>query len=157
MALDKAEQDLLNDKNTMVIIPEFGMEYTVAMKWLRANAPKVVSEQRVFTQLTLSSLQTDVCVVSLARDYTMPIQTPQVDVAGHTHYPNRPDVDLLSEVELSNPIKVSKYWVRDNPLRPGRPDTAGILEALGKECSPWRLDFADKGSDKPELLTMVKG
>lgn len=159
MALDKQDQDLLNDKNTVVVIPDFGPEYTIAIKWLRANAQKVISEQRVFTQLVLSALQTDITIVTLAREFsnTSPIQMPQQGLEGKVHYYPRSDAELQSEVQMSEPIKVSKYWIRDNPMRPGRPDTAAILEALGKECGPWRLDFIDKGEDKPEVLALVKG
>jgi hypothetical protein len=156
MPLDKTAQDLLNDKNTVVIIPPFGAEGVIATKWLRKNASKVISEQRVFTELYLSSLQTDITIVTVARDYSNPIQLPQIDAAGYTHYPNRPEVELDDEVAMSQPVKVSKFWVRDNPMRPGKPDTAGILEALGKVTSPWRLEFIDRGAEKPEILQLVK-
>lgn len=157
MALDKADQDILNDKNTIVIIPYFGKENQIAINWLRRNASKVITEQRMFTELYMSSLQTDISIVLVMRNYEIPIQTTEVDNAGNTHYPDRPTAQLDEEVEMTTPLKVSKHWVRDNPMRPGRPDVAGILEALGKESSPWRLEFIDKGAERPEILTLVKG
>lgn len=157
MALDKVKLDTLLDKNTVVIIPEFGEENKIALKYLRKHASKVVSEQRVYTELVMSTLQTDISVVTVARNYANPIKLSEIDKAGMLNYPRRPDSELEDEVEVSAPIKVSKYWVRDNPMRPGRPDTAGILEAIGKESIPWRLDFVDKGAEKPEVLVLRKG
>jgi hypothetical protein len=156
MALDKATQDLLNDKNTIVIIPEYGAEYQIAYKFMKRNAPKAVSEARVFTELALGALQTDVSVVVVARNFENPIQEHKIDVGGKSHYPNRPEADLEAEVQVSDPVKVSKYWVRDSPMRPGRPDNAGILEALGKVIDPWHFEFVDKGEAKPELLKLFK-
>ena len=147
---------LFNDKNTMVIIPEMEEEYRIAYKWLRKHAPKVISEQRVFTELTLSSLQTDITITCLARDYSLPIKHAHINNDDSVSYVNRPEQDLDDEVKFSAPIKVSKFWVRDNPMRPGKPDTAGILEALGKVTSPWRLEFIDKGEAKPDILKLFK-
>ena len=156
MALDKADQDLLNDKNTIVIIPEVQPEYMIATKWLRQNAPKAISEQRVFTELSLSSLQTDIRIVTVARDFAEPVARQVVDAGGGLHYPNRPDAELLAEVDVSDPVQVSKFWVRDNPMRPGKPDTAGILEAINKASMPWIYEFVDKGEAKPDLLKLGK-
>jgi hypothetical protein len=156
VAIDKAEQDTLNDKNTIVIIPPFGQEQVIATKWLRRNASKVISEQRVFTELYLSSLQTDITIVVVARDYSNPIKLVEIDNAGNMHYPNRPDPELEEEVEVTTPVKVSKYWTRENPMRPGKPDIAAMLEQLGKETSPWRLEYTDKGAEKPEIMQLVK-
>lgn len=156
MTLDKAVTDVLADKNTVVVIPEIGKEYDYALKWLRRNASKVISEQRVLTELLISSLQTDITIMTLARDFSNPIEEGQLDVTNKITYHDRAEADLLEEMRLSTPIKVSKYWVRDNPMRPGKPDVPGILEALGKECTPWRYIFVDKGETKPDILKLSK-
>jgi len=156
MALDKATQDALNDKNTIVIIPEVGDEYKIVNKWLKSNASRVITEQRVFTELHLGTLQTDVNIMCVTRNFEMPTRTEVVDNDGRLHYPSRPDAELAAEVCVSEPIRCSKFWIRDNPMRPGRPDTAGILEALNQAVSPWRLDFVDKGENKPQILKLTK-
>lgn len=156
MTIDKAEKELLDDKNTVVIIPEIGKEYQYTMKFLQKNTPRVVSDQRVFTELDLGSLQTDITVVVVAREFSNPLQISEMGADNMPHYFDRPFAELEEEQRISKPVKVSKYWVRDNPMRPGKPDTAGILEALAKECLPWRLDFVDKGEDKPQILKLQK-
>lgn len=156
MAIDKADLDVLNDKSTIVVIPEVGEEYTIVRQYLQQFAPKVISEQRVFTELSLGSLQTDVSVVLVFRIFDNPIRTFATDKDGHAYYPKRPNNELFDEVVITAPVKVSKFWLRDNPMRPGKPDSAGILEALGKVSIPWRLDFIDKGETKPELLKLIK-
>ena len=138
------------------MIPEVGKEYTIALKWLQKHAPKVVSDQRVFTELFMSSLQTDVSIVTVAREFSNPIQTPELDRTNAIYHIDRPEPELFEEVRYSQPVKVKDFWVRDNPMRPGKPDTAGILEALGKGCIPWRYIFVDKGETKPDILKLSK-
>lgn len=152
---DKAELEVLNDKNTIVIVPEAGQEHIIVRKYLQANAPKVISEQRMFSELILSTLQTDITIVVVTRNPTMAPNTTFVDVDGKQHHRPRYDEELLEEVRVSAPVKCSKYWVRDNPMRPGRPDVAGMLEALGKTISPWRLDYVDKGEERPQILKLT--
>lgn len=155
--LSKEQNEALIDKDTIVIIPEFGAENQIAMRWLQKNCSRAVSEQRVFTELTIPALQNGVKVMVVARDYTMPIQVAELDNANNLRYPNRPAAELEAEVKVTNPVHVSKYWKRDNPMRPGKPDVAGILGALGEETIPWRLEYTDKGNEKPEIMTLVKG
>lgn len=154
-APDKAELEVLNDKNTIVIVPEEGAEHRIARKFLQMNAPKVITEQRMFSELVLGTLQTDITILVVTRDPSIATNTTFADVDGKLHHKSRGDEALLEEVRVSAPVKVSKYWVRDNPMRPGRPDVAGMLEALGKTTTPWRFDFVDKGEDKPQILKLT--
>jgi hypothetical protein len=160
MTIDKKLLDTLSEPNTIVIIQDGGVDSQIAERWLEKHAPKVVEEQRVYTELHLPHLQAPQSVCAVFRSPKTPAVGYVVNQQGSLVSFPRPDMPkgddpgTFSEVVVTKPIKVGDYWQRTNTRAPGAPDRPAFMQALQETLIPLRLDFADKGEAKPEILAL---
>lgn len=154
MAITEKQLAALNDKSTVVIIPAEGVESQIALKFLNANAPKVVSEQRVFDELHLLSLQGQIKVCVVHRSPARSAKQYKVRVDGTLVDELRPEKELMDEVIVTFPIEPK--FTREGPMKPLVLDVPGFLEAIGIEMArhSTRLDYVDKGEQRPQILRL---
>jgi hypothetical protein len=143
------------EKDGFAMIPSAEVEAEIALDWLRANAPKLVEEGRVYEEIDVASLQRGTLVAFVFRSPAKPVEETARGDGGERLSVRRPHADLLSEVVCTPLIKVAAYW-RQEPLRPGKPDVAGLLEQAGKLVSPYRLAYSDIASPSPSALRLRK-
>lgn len=154
MAVTDKQLAMLNDKDTIVIIPPSGLESQLAMQWLKANAPKVVQEQRVMDELHLLALQGNIKTCFVFRNPSTPCKEQFVLANGALTDKVRPLKELMDEMLVSKPIE--PHFRREHPLKPAILDIPGYLEAVGKELMPYiRLDYVDKAVERPQKLRLT--
>lgn len=155
--------DVLNDPNTIVLVLDSSVESQIAMRWLRANAPKCVADQRVLTDgLDLRQLQAAFTLCAVYRNPERPAFEYEPDKQGVVRARPRPDQanqntgdpGLFSEMVITKPVKVSDFWDRPSPTAFGTINTARFLEALQPTLSPFRLDYIDKGEQRPSIMKL---
>jgi len=160
MTIDKKLIDALNDQNTIVIIQDGGIDGAIAERWLRAHAPKVVSDERVYDTIKIPHLQASQTVIAVFRSPNTPAQDIVTADQGrmlHRARPEQPkgdDPGTFSEIVVTPPVKVGDFWQRTNPRQPGYIDVPAFMAALQPTLIPLRLDWADKGMDKPTELKL---
>lgn len=153
MPVTEKQLEMLKDKQTLVIIPATGIEGRLAMDFLKANAPSVVKEQRVYEELHLLALQGGIRTTFVFRDPSTPVHEQFVRTDGALSSKQRPTKELMDEMLISH--SVEPEFVREHPLRPAILNVSGYLERVGKALAPHiRLDFIDKGEVKPQVLRL---
>lgn len=146
MALTDKQLAALNDPKTIVIFPASGSESEIAKAFIESNAPKVITEERLFDTLHHGALNSDVKVVVVYRDPRRPVFTYQVTLEGKVHS-RRPEKELFDEMIVTQPV--TPKYTREGPMKPYILDVAGFLEAMGHAMKHCRLDYIDKGMAKP--------
>lgn len=152
MAINEKQLAALNDKSVVIIIPAEGIESALTKKFLQANAPKAVEEQRVFDELHLLALQGQIKVAVVHRNPATPAMKYEVRGDGHmTHY-LRPEKELMDEMIVTKPVE--PRFTREGPMKPLVLNVSGFLEDIGIEMMRFgtRLDYVDKGSQRPQIL-----
>ena len=152
MALTDKQLAALNDKATVVIIPADGVEAQIARQFLEANAPKTISEDRVFDNLHLLSLQGAIKVCAVYRSNKTPSVRYFRREDGVRESELRPINELMDEMIVTAPVE-PKY-TREGPMKPLLLDVAGFLAAMGQQLTPMRLDYIDKGEAKPQVMKL---
>lgn len=153
MAISNKQIEVLNDKQTVVIIPADGPEAKLAQQFLAMNAPKVVEEQRMFQELHLLALQAAIKVVYVYRNPSTPVQQQFVRPDGLMGAVDRPIKELMDEMIVSKPLEPT--FTREHPLKPPILNISSFLEETGKAFTHGlRLDFVDKGMPRPQVLRM---
>ena len=154
MSITAKQLEALNDKATVVIIPDSGVEAQIAVRFLNANAPKVVQEQRVFDELHLLSLQGNIKVCVVHRSPATPAKKYFTRVDGQLVDELRPEKELMDEVLVTEPV--APKFTREGPMKPLVLDVPGFLEAIGIAMAPGgtRLDYIDKGEQRPQVLKL---
>lgn len=157
MALDAKLLEALNDKNTLVVVPEAGREHKMVMEWLRMNAPKVIQTKRVFTELDVAALQQGQQIMTVYHDPEFPLVNYEPDRSGALQAIYRPMAELKDEMVVTQPVKLDESnWTTDpdRPMRAGRPNTARFLSALGAAVTPKCFGYADRGEKHPRILKL---
>lgn len=153
MAVSQKQLEVLNDKNTVVIVPAEGVEAQIAHQFLQHNAPKVVDEQRMFQELHLLALQANIKVVYVYRNPSTPVRQQFVRPDGLMGDAQRPIKELMDEMIVTKPLE--PVFTREHPLKPPILNISSFLEESGKAFSHGlRLDFVDKGMARPQVLRM---
>lgn len=153
MTVTDKQLEMLKDKNTLVIIPATGLEGQLAMQFLKANAPSVVKEMRVFEELHLLALQGGVRTAFVFRDPSTPCHEQFVRTDGALSTKQRPIKELMDEMIVSH--SVEPQFIREHPLKPAILSISKYLEDVGRALAPHiRLDFIDKGEVKPQVLRL---
>lgn len=155
MAITDKQLAALNDKSTVVIIPSYGTESELALKFIKANAPKVIEEQRVFDELHLLSLQGQIKVCVVHRSNAKPSVEYAVRGDGTVVSELRPEKELMDEMLVTKPVEPK--FTREGPMKPLVLDVSGFLEAIGIEMArgSTRLDYVDKGEQRPQILRLA--
>src|ERR1700755_3439901 len=152
MAITDKQLAALNDKDTIVIFPAFGVASDLARTFLVNNAPKVVSEDRMFDTLELTMLQAKMKVCCV---YRMPKTPPMryiLQVAGTKTHELRPERELMDEMFISAPIE--PQFTREGPAKPYKLNVALFLEDMGKALEGANLEYIDKGEARPQVLQL---
>ena len=152
--ITKAQIDTLTEPTTIVIIADGGTDSEVVERWLRKAAPKVVEEQRYYSELHLALLQPGQAVCALFRSPETPALEYYTDASGRQLSKMRPDEQLFPELVITKPVKTADFWQRANPRTPGHINTTEFLQALNESLIPMRLDYTDKGEHKPSILKL---
>jgi hypothetical protein len=154
MPVDKKLIDQLTDQNTIIVLQDGGLDSQIAERWLKANAPKALEDERVFAELHLLHLLPAQSVCAVFRSPATSAQSFVVNQQGSLIGTNRPDAETFAEMVVTKPIKVGDYWTRANARVPGKPDTAAFLQALQETLIPLRLNYADKCKQEPCILVL---
>lgn len=156
MDYTKRLQEVNDNKAVIVIIPDGTEESKVAKRYLKANAPKVLTEERVFEVFDIGALAADTILMFVQRVSDEPAHTyTRVENIGMVRGPLRPDAELFAEMTVSRATKVSDYWKRGSSNTYGRVDTSQIFAALAECAAPLHLRYIDKGEAKPSLLKLA--
>jgi len=154
MTIEKRQIEQLADPNTIVLVLDGGIDAQIAERWLRKNAPKAEQDQRVYDVLELPHLQASMQVCAVFRSPETPALAYSETAQGALVSRPRPDAETFAEMVVTEPVKVGDYWVRDNPRQPGKPDVSAFMQALNTAVRPYRLDYIDKGEQRPSVLKL---
>lgn len=156
MTIDKKLlEQISSDANTIVLVLDAGNESQIAMRWLQKNAPKALMDQRVWTDIRLMQLMAPMSVCAVFRMPISPAVNYGPDLAGVIRTSPRPDSELFEEMKVTTPVKVGDYWLRPSPTSLGQPDVPRFLEALQATLVPYRLDYIDKGEQRPNIMKLA--
>lgn len=154
MTLTKQQLDTLNEPTTIVIVMDGGIDSAIAQRWLAKHAPKVIEDARMYDELHVPHLQGNMTVCAVYRRPDTPALNYTIADQGRVLSAPRPDSETFAEVVVTQPIKVADYWSRPNPRTPGTIDMPRFMEALQASLLPMRMNYIDKGEQKPSILKL---
>jgi len=157
MSVEAKQLETLNDKNTIVIIPDVQLEHKVVMEWLKQNAPKTLKEGRVFTELDTNTLTRGTSIMAVFHDPDYNLVEYVTNNAGNTVHVPRKQAELKDEIIVTQPVKLDdSNWALDpdRPMRATRPNTNKFLNQLNATLMPKRMEYCDKGEKKPSLMKL---
>jgi hypothetical protein len=152
MALTDKQLAILNDKETIVIIPPNGIASDLARTFITNSAPKVVSEDRLFDTLELSMLGAKMKVCCVYRSPKTPAMKYILQVDGTKAHELRPEAELMDEMRVSTPIE--PQFTREGPAKPYKLNVSRFLEDIGQTLDGMRFDYIDKGEARPQVLQL---
>lgn len=152
MAITDKQLAWLNDKETIVIIPPNGVAADLARAFIEANAPKVISEERMFDTLELGMLGAKLKVCCVFRSPKTPAMKYVLNVDGTKTHELRPERELMDEMIVSPPVE--PQFTREGPAKPYKLNVTRFLEECGQTIKGMRFDYVDKGEAKPQVLQL---
>jgi hypothetical protein len=152
MAITDKQLAWLNDKETIVIIPPTGIASDLARQFIESNAPKVISEDRIFDTLELGMLGAKMKVCCVFRSPKTPAMKYILQVDGTKAHELRPERELMDEMRVSAPIE--PQFTREGPAKPYKLNVSRFLEEAGLALDGMRFDYIDKGEARPQVLQL---
>lgn len=149
----KLIDQLNNDANTVALVQETGLPGQVAMRWIKAHAPKALADGRVWTHLYLLHLQADLQVCAVFLDPEQPTMDFERQVDRVLRGYPKPDAELFEHIRITPPIKT--VWERPNKYAPAVPNTSVFIDQLSATLAPLRLDYIDRGEPKPSIMKLA--